>query len=183
MVQNLLFPHTSSPGWCLKTIRITVLVHLFPCLCERVFFFFFLQAHSFHPLVASLALQTSLVGSREKMEGEGTRCRCPTAADWRMCWGARLMLYKTNTTSLCWALRGSQKRQLKELKPLWSESLTNVYTVVTRRGKKGCHLFQYLSYLCYFYQIKYVKIKLKSEENTTMFDILDTRKHIVTQLP
>lgn len=89
-----MFPHTSSLGQCLKIIPITVLVHLFPCLCESVFFFLFLQAHSFYPLVASLAPWTSLVGSKEKTEGDGTRCRCPTAADWRMCRGARLMLYK-----------------------------------------------------------------------------------------
>lgn len=56
-----------------------------------------------------------------------------------------------------------------------STSLTNVYTVVTGREKKNSHhLFQSLSCLCYFDQIKYVKIKRKSEGTTTMFDFLDT---------
>lgn len=109
----------------------SALIPVFVWKCSVSFFVFFLQAHSFHPLVASLALWTSLVGSREKSEGEGTRCRCPTAADWRMCRGARLMLYKTKTTSLCWAATRSQKRQLKELKPLWSECRAHPWLMFT----------------------------------------------------
>lgn len=56
------------------------------------------------------------------------------------------------------------KRQLKELKPLWSECRAHSWLM-----SHCCHLFRSLSYLCNFYQIKYVKIKLKSEGNATYF--------------
>lgn len=142
-VENLSFPHISSLGRCLKNNPhhcFSALIPMFVWKCFCLFFFvcFFLQAHSFHPLVASLALRTSLVGSGKKMEGEGTRCHCPTAADWRMCRGVRLMLYKMNTTSLCWAAKRAQKDEWIKTFVKWmpSTSLTNVCTVVTGREKR-----------------------------------------------
>lgn len=90
----------NNPHHCFSAL---ILMFVWKC------FFFFLQAHSFHPLVASLAPWMSLVGSREKTEGEETCCRRPTAADWRMYRRACLMLYKMNTKPFCWAAHRSQK--------------------------------------------------------------------------